>query len=93
MCNLNQFDFYSVEARADRVGDLVRAGIDRSKCNKRRTKQVKVYGSKCFPVYVWEAVIGYVDVCGENSRERLAEMEAKHKHDGVRIYSRYHARD
>jgi hypothetical protein len=93
MCILNQFDFYSVEARADRVGDLVRAGIDRNKCRKQRTGKFKVYGSKCFPVYRWEAVIGYADVCSDKCREQLAELEAKHKGDGVRIYTRYHARD
>jgi hypothetical protein len=93
MCNQNQFDFYTVEAYASRVGDLVRAGIPRASCHKRYTGKHRVYGRKTFPITRWEAVVGYVDVCADNSREQLAEMESQHKSDGVRIHARYHAMD
>jgi hypothetical protein len=93
MCNQNQFDFYTVKAQAVRVGDLVRAGIPRASCHKRFTGQYRKFGYKSVPVTRWEAVVGYVDVCSDTRREQLAELESKHKSDGVCIYARYHAMD
>ena len=93
MCNQNQFDFYTVEAYASRVGDLIRAGIPRTSCHQRNTGKWRVYGHKSFPIKRWEAIIGYADVCADNCREQLAELESKHKGDGVRIHTRYHAMD
>ncbi len=75
------------------LSDLIRAGIPRTSCHQRNTGKWRVYGHKTFPIKRWEAVIGCADVCADNCRERLAELESKHKGDGVRIHTRYHSRD
>lgn len=90
---MNQFDFYTVYAIADRVGDLVRAGVDRARCSKYRTGKYRVVGKATYPITRWEATIGFVDVADPDCRTKLAALEAKHKGDGVRIHSHYVTRD
>jgi len=86
------FDFYSVEVSASTLKPMLALGIERAKCDRRRTGKYRVYGRATYPIYRWEATVGFVDV-GPGSRSALAELEARYQAEGVTVRVIFHPRD
>ena len=86
------FDFYSVKVSASTLKPMLSLGIERSKCSRRRTQKYRVYGSATYPIYRWEATVGFVDL-GPDTSKQLAAIEAQYQAEGVTVHVTYHLRD
>lgn len=86
---MNQFDFYSVQVSAPTVTALKKAGIDRTKI-ERRKNGVAVYGSRSFIRWIYVATVGYF---GLDSVAKADELADAFKQKGVVASVRYHAVD
>lgn len=86
------FDFYTVEVSASTLKPMLAAGIERSKCSRRRTKKYRVYGRATYPIYRWEATVGFVDV-GQDASAQLAAIESRYQAEGVTVRVIFHPRD
>lgn len=87
---MNTFDFWIVRAVAGRKAAMVAAGVEKGRIEKKRIGWAN-YGSKRYPRYRYEAVVGYVDApCGRSALDALlAQWQGK----GVELLVNYHCSD
>lgn len=87
--SMNTFDFYSVQVSANTITALKKAGIDRSKI-ERRKNGIAVYGNRSFIRWIYVSTVGYF---GLDATEQADELAGKYKSMGVSASVRYHAVD
>jgi hypothetical protein len=87
---VNEFDFWIVRAVGGRKSQLVAAGVEKSRIEKKRFGWA-CYGQKKYPRYRYEAVVGYVDA--PLGRSALDELLGQWSGKGVELLVNYHCSD
>jgi hypothetical protein len=91
---MNTFDFWTIKAICDRKTPMKKAGIDPAKITQVRAGW-KQYGRNRYPIYRYEAYVGFVDA--PEGREALNAAEAalapRFAGTGVRLHVNYVCRD
>ena len=83
----NQFDFYTVQVGSSKISDLTKAGVERTKI-ERRSNGIAVYGSRSFRRWYYVATVAFFELSQVASADAVAaEWNAK----GVRASVSYHA--
>lgn len=85
---MNTFDFYAVQVTGTKTA-LKKAGVHPDRI---RTERIgwRVYGRKRFPEYRTYASVAHFDV---NDRESLEQCEREWASKGLRVSTKYFARD
>ena len=84
---MNTFDFYTVTVGSNTITSLKKAGIDRSKI-ERRSNGFVVYGTKVFRRWYFQATVGYFELSQVSEADACA---ASWKNKGVTASVNYHA--